>query len=135
MQSVTVKEPPFTLWYPGKPNAPNPWWKAYYDPTQIQMRDRLLFADIQPPPNLAARKNVDWSAIDDAAKKPATEKTGASTTAKKSSRTKASATRAKKTSTKKKAVKKAEKTTRKKTVKKAKNTKAKRAAKQKSKRR
>jgi hypothetical protein len=51
MQTVTQKEPPLTLWYPGKPNAPIPWWKQYYDTQHIQMRDRLLFAG----PALAAR--------------------------------------------------------------------------------
>jgi phospholipase D-like protein len=67
MQTITVKEPPLTLWYPGKPNAPNPWWKAYYDPKRIQMRDRYLFSGLPLPPGLAATKNVDWSAIDAAA--------------------------------------------------------------------
>jgi phosphatidylserine/phosphatidylglycerophosphate/cardiolipin synthase-like enzyme len=70
MQEVTEKEPPLTLWYPGKPSAPNPWWKTYYDPKQIQMRDRLLFADLPLPPGLAATKNVDWSAIDPSAAAP-----------------------------------------------------------------
>jgi hypothetical protein len=94
MQTVTAKEPPLTLWYPGKPNAPNPWWKAYYDLKQIQMRDRLLFAELPLPPGLAATKNVDWSAIDAAAaspKKPGAKKTGASKTAKTSSAKKSSA--------------------------------------------
>jgi len=70
MQTVTEKLPPLTLWYPGKPNAPTPWWKAYYDLKQIQMRDRLLFADVPLPPGLAATKNVDWSAVDAAATAP-----------------------------------------------------------------
>jgi phosphatidylserine/phosphatidylglycerophosphate/cardiolipin synthase-like enzyme len=70
MQQVTVKEPPLTLWYPGKPNAPDPWWKAYYDPKRIQMRDRYLFSALPLPAGLAATKNVDWSAIDAAAPTP-----------------------------------------------------------------
>jgi hypothetical protein len=70
MQQVTVKEPPLTLWYPGKPNAPDPWWKAYYDLKRIQMRDRYLFAALPLPAGLAATKNVDWSAIDAAAPAP-----------------------------------------------------------------
>jgi hypothetical protein len=71
MQEVKVSEPPLTLWYPGKPNAPDPWWKAYYDPKRIQMRDRYLFADLPLPAGLASTKNVDWSAVDaeDAQKK------------------------------------------------------------------
>jgi hypothetical protein len=77
MQTVTAKEPPLTLWYPGKPNAPNPWWQAYYDPKAIQMRDRLLFAAQPLPPGLAATKTVDWSAIDAAAAKPAAKGKGA----------------------------------------------------------
>jgi hypothetical protein len=69
--------------YPGKPNAPIPWWKQYYDTQRIQMRDRLLFADQPLPPGLAATKNVDWSAIDAApAKKLATKKKSASKGAK-----------------------------------------------------
>src|SRR5262249_36360765 len=59
MQTVTAKEPPLTLWYPGKPNAPNPWWKAYFDPKRIQMRDRLLFPNLPLPATLAAVKDVD----------------------------------------------------------------------------
>lgn len=85
MQQITVKEPPLTLWFPGKPNAPNPWWQSYYDKKQIQMRDRYLFADLPLPPGLAATKNVDWSAIDaaaDAAKKSG-KKAGKKSTAKK----------------------------------------------------
>ena len=64
MQTVSAKEPPLTLWYPGKPNAQQPWWKPYYDLRRIQMRDRLLFAGRPLPTGLAATKNVDWSAID-----------------------------------------------------------------------
>jgi hypothetical protein len=74
MQTVKAPEPPLTLWYPGKPNAPNPWWRPPYDLKRIQMRDRYLFADLPLPPGLAATKNVDWSAIDTAGaapKKPA----------------------------------------------------------------
>jgi PLD-like domain len=82
MQTVTVKEPPLTLWFPGKPNAPNPWWKAHYDPKRIQMRDRYLFSGLPLPPGLAATKNVDWSAID-AASPP--KKTSAKSSADKSS--------------------------------------------------
>lgn len=70
MQTVTAAEPPLTLWYPGKPNAPVAWWKRYYDPATIQMRDRCLFADLPLPAGLAATKNVDWSAIDAAAAAP-----------------------------------------------------------------
>jgi hypothetical protein len=86
MQQVTVKQPPLTLWYPGKPNALVPWWKAYYDPTRIQMRDRYLFADLPLPAGLAATKNVDWSAIDAAAanRKPAASKSPGKTSAGKS---------------------------------------------------
>ena len=86
MQTVTVKEPPLTLWCPGKPNAPNPWWKAYYDPKRIQMRDRYLFSGLPLPPGLAATKNVDWSAIDAAGppgKKTAAEKPSSKKSAKK----------------------------------------------------
>jgi uncharacterized protein with WD repeat len=83
MQTVTVKEPPLTLWYPGKPNAPTPWWKAYYDLKRIQMRDRYLFADLPLPAGLAATKDVDWSAIDAAApKKPAAKTNGSAMGAK-----------------------------------------------------
>jgi phosphatidylserine/phosphatidylglycerophosphate/cardiolipin synthase-like enzyme len=38
MQRATKAEP-LTLWYPGKPNQPLPWWKEYYDKTKIQLRD------------------------------------------------------------------------------------------------
>jgi hypothetical protein len=38
-----------TLWYPNKLGMPHPWWKQYYDPSQIQMRDRYLFAGLELP--------------------------------------------------------------------------------------
>jgi hypothetical protein len=132
MQTVTEKQPPLTLWYPGKPNAPNPWWKAYYDPKQIQMRDRYLFSGLPLPAGLTATKNVDWSAIDAAAaapKKPAAkagaqkapatgakETAGKAPSAKKSSAKKSSS---KKSAAKKGTAKKAAKKTVKKTAKKS----------------
>ena len=111
MQTLTAQEPPLTLWYPGKPNAPNAWWKAYYDPKRIQMRDRLLFAERPLPPGLAAVKNVDWSAVDAAAaKKPAAKqsaaKKGASKAASKSPGKKAPAKKAKRPVKKSSATKK-----------------------------
>ena len=105
MQQVTVKEPPLTLWYPGKPNAPDPWWKAYYDPKRIQMRDRYLFAALPLPAGLAATKNVDWSAIDAAA--PAPKKAAKQAPSGGAKKTPATATPAKKTSAKKPSAKKA----------------------------
>jgi phosphatidylserine/phosphatidylglycerophosphate/cardiolipin synthase-like enzyme len=96
------------LWYPGKPNAPpTAWWKSYYDPKNIHMRDRLLFA-VQPlPPGLTTTKNVDWSAVDASAAKPPAGK-GAATGAAKTSTSKSSATKqpAKKKPAKKKPAKK-----------------------------
>jgi len=63
MQRAT-KAQPLTLWYPGKPNAPVPWWKEYYDETRIQMRDRCLFAKVPLPPGVDTTKTVDWKAVD-----------------------------------------------------------------------
>ena len=77
MQTVKPNQPPLTLWYPGKPNAPTPWWRQYYDTTCIQMRDRLLFTAQPLPPGLAATKTVDWSAVDVAAAKSAGKVKGA----------------------------------------------------------
>jgi phosphatidylserine/phosphatidylglycerophosphate/cardiolipin synthase-like enzyme len=99
MQEVTVKEPPLTLWYPGKPNAPDPWWKAYYDLKRIQMRDRYLFAALPLPAGLAATKNVDWSAIDAAA--PTPKKTAKQAPSGGAKKTPAKGTPAKKPSAKK----------------------------------
>jgi hypothetical protein len=126
MQQVTATQPPLTLWYPGKPNAPTPWWNAYYDPKQIQMRDRYLFADLPLPSGLSATKDVDWSAIDAAppskpagkttaakgGKKASTKKTSArksssKTSSKKSSAKKSTSKIAKKSAVKKKPAKKA----------------------------
>ena len=110
MQEITTKQPPLTLWYPDKPNAPTAWWKAYYDPKRIQMRDRLLFAEQPLPPGLTAAKNVDWSAVDAvAAKAKPAKKKSTPKTAKKSSAKKRPSTKLKKTRAKKK-----KKTTRKK---------------------
>ncbi len=62
MQAAT-KAQPLSLWYPGKPKQPTPWWKPYYDPKSIKLRDRLLFADLPLPPTLRSRKNADWRAL------------------------------------------------------------------------
>lgn len=58
------KPQPLRLWYPGKPDAPVPWWKEYYDRTKIQMRDRCLFAKAPLPPGVATIKTVDWKSVD-----------------------------------------------------------------------
>jgi phosphatidylserine/phosphatidylglycerophosphate/cardiolipin synthase-like enzyme len=124
MQTVTTQEPPLTLWYPGKPNAPPAWWKAYYDPKAIQMRDRYLFAALPLPAGLAAAKNVDWSAVD-AAPPPVKGKVAGSTPAKKAAKTAAALKKAaarkkvaKKTTKKKAARKTAKKAAKKSAVKK-----------------
>jgi phosphatidylserine/phosphatidylglycerophosphate/cardiolipin synthase-like enzyme len=104
---------PLTLWSPGKSDTP--WWKQYYDKTQIQMRDRCLFANVPSPPGMDATKKVDWSALDTgspsaprkkaaSAKKSATRKRAA-TVRKAPAKRKASATR--KVAAKRKAVAKA----------------------------
>ncbi len=131
MQRAT-KPQPLTLWYPGKPNASVPWWKEYYDPTKIQLRDRCLFAKVPLPSDVATTKAVDWQAVDAAA----TPAKGASTRkapAKKATAKKAAGKRAttKRTATKKPGVKKraAKKTVAKKTAaKKTKRAPAKRVA-------
>jgi hypothetical protein len=136
MQTATSNDA-LGLWYPGKPNAPpTAWWKSYYDPKNIHMRDRLLFA-VQPlPPGLATTKNVDWSAVDAAAaQKPAPKgksaATGAGTSPTKSSGKKKPAKKkpAKKKPAKKKPAKK--KPAKKKPVKKSKKPAAKAAKKKK----
>ena len=83
------------LWYPGKPNAPpTAWWKSYYDPKNIHMRDRLLFAAEPLPAGLATTKNVDWSAVDAAAAKQSAAKgQSAATGANKTSPSESSATK------------------------------------------
>jgi len=84
MQTAT-KAKPFTLWYPGKPDQAVAWWKAYYDRTRIQFRDRYLFAGLPLPAGVATTKTVDWSAVDDAGptKKMPTKKTTATKATKK----------------------------------------------------
>jgi len=63
---------PLTLWSPGKSDTP--WWKQYYDKTQIQMRDRCLFANVPLPSGMDATKKVDWSALDTESPPPARKK-------------------------------------------------------------
>ena len=58
--ATTVR--PLTLWSPDKSDTP--WWRQYYDKTQIQMRDRCLFANVPLPPGMDAVKTVDWSTLD-----------------------------------------------------------------------
>jgi len=67
---------PLTLWYPNKPGMPQPWWKQYYARTQIQMRDRYLFADLELRAGMSATKSVDWAAVDKAANAPKKNKAG-----------------------------------------------------------
>jgi phosphatidylserine/phosphatidylglycerophosphate/cardiolipin synthase-like enzyme len=62
MQGAT-NAAPLSLWYPGKPNQPVPWWKPYYDPKSIKLRDRLLFADLPVAPTLRSSKKSDWSTL------------------------------------------------------------------------
>jgi hypothetical protein len=62
MQGAT-KVQPFTLWYSGKPGAPNPWWKPYYDTHDMKFRDRYLFADLPLLAGLESVKNVDWTSL------------------------------------------------------------------------
>jgi phosphatidylserine/phosphatidylglycerophosphate/cardiolipin synthase-like enzyme len=112
------KPKPLTLWYPGKPDAPVPWWKEYYDRTKIQLRDRCLFAKVPLPPDVATIKTVDWKSVDAAT---APEKRA---TAKKAS---TKDTIAKKVTTKKATTKKA--TAKKTTAKTRKKVSAKSAAK------
>jgi hypothetical protein len=62
MKAATAAQP-LTLWYPGKPGAPQPWWTSSYDPKDIKFRDRCLFANIPLPATLQSHKDVDWSSI------------------------------------------------------------------------
>jgi phosphatidylserine/phosphatidylglycerophosphate/cardiolipin synthase-like enzyme len=125
-----TKAKPLTLWYPGKPGAPQPWWKQYYDRSQIQMRDRYLFAGLPLPPGMATTKKVDWKAVDAAAaKKSAPKKSGQSAGVKK--KPQAKRTTAKKAPAKKKA--RAKKPARKKGSAKRKQSSAKRATPKKAK--
>ncbi len=55
---------PLSLWYPGKPNAPTPWYKPYYDKQSIKLRDRCLFAEEPLPPGVQPVKDVDWASLD-----------------------------------------------------------------------
>lgn len=61
--AAATKAEPLSLWYPGKPKQPVPWWKPYYDPKSIKLRDRLLFADLPLPATLKSRKKADWTAL------------------------------------------------------------------------
>jgi len=70
VRDSTAKAQPLTLWYPGKQGMPVPWWKGYYNNTDIKLRDRCLFANIPLPAGLEATKNPDWSALDAAAVAP-----------------------------------------------------------------
>lgn len=120
---TATKASPLTLWSPGKPGMPVPWWKPYYDTSKIQMRDRYLFADLPLPAALKATKTADWSALDAAAavKQPkgasGAKKTGAGQTAKKTGK-KTAEKAPKKPAVKKAATKKVAKKAVKKTAKK-----------------
>jgi phosphatidylserine/phosphatidylglycerophosphate/cardiolipin synthase-like enzyme len=66
MKTAQATKPPtpLTLWYPGKPNQPQPWWREYYDPACIQLRDRCLFAKVPLPDGVPTTKTVDWASVD-----------------------------------------------------------------------
>jgi phosphatidylserine/phosphatidylglycerophosphate/cardiolipin synthase-like enzyme len=76
MQTAKASRP-LTLWFPGKAQGGDAWWKPYYDKSRIQMRDRYLFAGLPLPAGMAATKTVDWAALD----KSAARRTGAGRTA------------------------------------------------------
>lgn len=107
--SQATEAAPLMLWYPDMPNAGAPWWKGYYDNTDIKLRDRCLFANVPLPAGVATRKDVDWTAVDaaaDAPGKPGNAKTTPSAAAKgvkskRKSKPKAKKPTAKKTKTKK----------------------------------
>jgi phosphatidylserine/phosphatidylglycerophosphate/cardiolipin synthase-like enzyme len=61
--AAATKAAPLSLWYPGKPKQPMPWWKPYYDPKSIKLRDRLLFADLPVAPSLRSSKKPDWAGL------------------------------------------------------------------------
>lgn len=63
MHDTPATGQPFTLWYPGKPNAPTPWWESYFDKSSIQLRHRCLFARVPLPAGVDTVKKVDWSAL------------------------------------------------------------------------
>ena len=58
MRSAT-KADPLTLWFPGKPGTPKPWWSSYYDKTRIQFRDRCLLPNVALPPDVETVKQID----------------------------------------------------------------------------
>jgi hypothetical protein len=122
---AATKTFPLTLWYPGKPGMPTPWWKSYYDTSKIQMRDRYLFADIPLPAGLQAIKQADWTALDAAAGAP---KKKAAAPAKKAGAEKAAAKKKKPATKKSKAKKKAKKAKKKTAKKKTPKKKAKKTA-------
>jgi PLD-like domain len=118
-QAKATTATPLTLWYPGKPGAPNPWWKPYYDPKNIKLRDRCLFANIPLPAGLDTRKNVDWSALAKApaktpGKAPAKSKSNSASTSKTKSKTKSKSKSKTKSASKKKSKSKTKATTKKK---------------------
>jgi hypothetical protein len=61
---AATKVQPLTLWAPNNADQKPAWYLSAYDLTCIQMRDRLLFAQQPLPSGLAAKKEVDWSAVE-----------------------------------------------------------------------
>jgi hypothetical protein len=103
--AAATKPYDLTLWFPTIPGRPVPWWKPYYDPSRVEMRDRLLFAKQPLPAGMTSVKEVDWKALDATEAKPAQKQKkseGAASRAKPAAR-KSSA----RTATTKKTVKKA----------------------------
>jgi len=101
-RNKATRNDPLTLWAPGDPKRPLPWWKPSYDETAIAFRDRCLFAKIPLPADLPTVKTVDWGAVD---KTAAPTKTAKKTAAKAAAKKKPIKAATKKTAVKKRPAK------------------------------
>jgi hypothetical protein len=57
-----------TFWHPGIEEPP--WWQPYYDPRDIKLRERHLFARLRISNAVESRKSPDWTSIERLAEEP-----------------------------------------------------------------
>jgi len=53
-----------TLWHPGLESIKPAWWEPYYDPSDVNLRDRHLFAHLPISDAIQSRKRPDWTSLD-----------------------------------------------------------------------
>jgi hypothetical protein len=68
--SAAATAPSPSLWHPALAAGKPAWWKPYYDPRDINLRDRHLFAQLPISDAIQSRKRADWTSLERRAARP-----------------------------------------------------------------